>query len=103
MLPIIITAWQIIKKYPISIISYLLYFKIFISSSIQQLEYERIVRQNGGKWPYGAREWEGVLVVAIAIILIIVSSMNAIIRKSKAFYLLSILLIIIPLIIYHYL
>jgi hypothetical protein len=87
-----------LSKHPVLIIFYLVYFLLFISSVKDELDYERIVKQNGGRWPYGVREWDGVLLVLVGFIFIFISCINAIAySKQTKFYLWLILFIIIPL------
>jgi hypothetical protein len=67
---------------------------------MREFDYYRIVKENNGKWPYGVREWDGVLLFLVGFIFILVSSANAIGAKENKFYLWLILAILIPMGIY---
>jgi hypothetical protein len=89
-------AWQEFKKHPISIISYLIFLIIFIQQIRIELDFQRIIAQHHGKWPYGVREWDGMLFFLYAIVFVIVALINAVAAKKPKFYWWLILFILLP-------
>jgi len=67
------TAWRLFKKHLTAIIFYMIYLWIFINSLMREFEYKRIIKENGGKWPYGVREWDGVLLFVFAFFFFVVT------------------------------
>jgi hypothetical protein len=95
------TILQILKKHPVSVICYLLYFALFILEVLRQLEYHRILDQNNGNWPYAHREWVGVFLFLFGFIFLTTTLIvGAFKREGSGFYIWLCLAIILPMVIY---
>lgn len=90
-----------IAAHPISTICYILFFTLFVSQVIRELEYQRIVEQNNGKWPHGVREWVGIPVYLFGIIFLVVTIFGGTTKhENGSFYWWLSLAILLPMIIY---
>ena len=94
-------AFSLISKHPVSIIFYLIYLSLFVLSFISDWNYQQEIIRNHGVRVGGVREFNALLLLyPIAILFIIISSVNALHKENNKFYLLLIAFIIIPLVIY---
>jgi len=89
-------------KYPISIISYAIYFSLGIFFFMSDWNYHQEIIRNHGVRIGGVREANGLVLVLypIAITFVIVSIANALSKENNKFYLWLIAFIIMPLVIY---
>ncbi len=78
-------VWRLFTKHPISIVFYLLYLLVLIFSVTGKIEYKKILKANGGEWPYAHREWVDVALFLFAIIFLFALIINVAVTK-KSFY-----------------
>lgn len=95
-------AFLLISKYPVSITFYLIYLSLCIFFFISDWNYHHEIIRNHGMRIGGVREANGLVLILypMAIVLILVSLINALQKEDNKFHLWLIAFIIVPLVIY---